>query len=832
MAIQTGRRLRAGVIGLALVLAATLHFSKPVTAAAGDPSSLPRLSLGNLSYMGAFRLPAEMSNGNSFSYGGHVVAYNPAYNSLYVSDSGYQIAEVSIPTPVVSSDVSALPFARYLQGFADPTEGHMAEISSSSVTLEGLMVYNNRLYGTAAIYYDANNTQRVSHYSRSLQLNQPSFQGWSQVWETEKSGFVSGMMSVVPAEWRPVLGGPAITGQCCLAITWRTSSGPAAFAFDPQLVGQGTVPALPLLYYDINHPTLGEWGSSNPTYGGTTAIRGMAAIAGTRTVLYFGRNGVGPFCYGDATTDASLNNTALPDGSHLCYDPYNPGKGQHAYPYNYQIWAYDLNDFAAVKSGAKQPWEVVPYDVWQLNLPIAEPSVALGGVGYDPVSQTLYIAQYKADPDGYSNRPLIHVLHVNASSAQAIAGTPATVSGVSVSSDKAAPQSPSTAITFTATPAGGVAPYQYKWLVSDGVDSIVAADWTTSNRLVWTPTVSNANYRVTAWVRSGGSTANSPEAQATVPFAINSPQSSLVSTVSLAVDRVAPQPAFTPVTWTVSATGGVAPLSYKWLLFDGANWTELTGWSTQNTFTWTPSKGNAAYQVGVWAKSAGNPNDLFEKSAQKAFAITDVVTTVSSVSLSANRTSPQTTGVPVQWTANAAGASSAVVYKWWLFDGTSWTTLTNWGASNQFTWSPNAPGTAYRLRVWAKQSANSKDEPEAAAEQPYVITAPPVPAPVVPAKVNSVKLTANVQSPMGAGNTVIFTAEPSGGVKPYQYQWRVMDGNDTVLAAGWVTGGNTFSWTPIAASPKYSVTVGVRSAGATAEEASATMPFHVNNSKK
>ena len=142
---------------------------------------LPKLGSGDLQYIGAFRLPAASANGVDFSFGGQPMAFNPANNSLFVGSYHGSLAEVTIPTPLNSSNVNALPFATFLQPFSDPTEGHLSEISTSGVTHSGLMVYGNRLYGTATIFYDANNTQTVSHYSRSLQLNQPSFSGWSRM---------------------------------------------------------------------------------------------------------------------------------------------------------------------------------------------------------------------------------------------------------------------------------------------------------------------------------------------------------------------------------------------------------------------------------------------------------------------------------------------------------------------------------------------------------------------------------------------------------------------------------------------------------------------------
>ena len=354
-----------------LMIVAGVAINSGNVAAQSDPSTLPQLSSSSLQYLGAFRLPTETVNGSNFTSGGRAMAFNPATDSLYISGEHDKVAEVTIPAPVQSSDVNALPYATLLQPFADPAEGHIAT-DMQGAGLTGLMVYENRLYGTATIWYDANNTQRVSHFSRSLQLNQPSFSGWSSVWQADRSGFVSGFMASVPSEWQSQLGGLALTGQCCVSIVGRTSNGPAAFAFDPAAVGTPLVSATPLLYYTIapGQDTLGPWEGSNPTYGATTYIRGMAVIAGTRTALYFGNNGMGAYLLRQRHGGSiARRHRSVPMAAHWCYDPTESGKGQHAYPYRYQVWAYDLNDLAAVKAGTKQPWEVTPYGVWPLTLP-------------------------------------------------------------------------------------------------------------------------------------------------------------------------------------------------------------------------------------------------------------------------------------------------------------------------------------------------------------------------------------------------------------------------------------------------------------------------------
>jgi hypothetical protein len=379
----------------------------------------PRLEQSSFQYVGAFRVPEPSGSDDTMGFGGAPLAYNPANNSLFIGTRKHNLAEISIPSPAVNStDPKAMKQAALLQGLSDPTEGRWSGLSDGGLTFGGALVVDGKLIGTGVIYYDANNTQRVSHFSRSAKLKEPSFSGWSSVWRADQSGYVAGMMTVIPAEWRAALGGTVLTGQCCIPIVSRTSNGPSAFAFDHSKLGQKSVAASPLVYYTGERATLGRWEGSNPTYGATTQIAGMALITGTRTLLYIGRNGLGTHCYGDGTADKSLDGKKAPDGAMLCYDPTTNSKGSHAYPYRYQAWAYDLGDLASVKAGKKQPWQVVPYAVWPLTLPIGEGTVPLGGVAYDAERQLVYVSQLWADKDaGYL--PLIHVFKVAVAGATA-----------------------------------------------------------------------------------------------------------------------------------------------------------------------------------------------------------------------------------------------------------------------------------------------------------------------------------------------------------------------------------------------------------------------------
>lgn len=381
----------------------------PVT----DPTHAPRLASADLVYLGGFRLPGEEVNGTTFSFGGSPIAYNPANDSLFVGTRGSSIAEVTIPSPVNSSQVAELPFARFLQPFRDPTEGHLRDVATEGAYVSGLLVHQGRLYGSGVIYYDAINAQDLTHFSRSLTLSDASVNGMYRVGDKGRAGLVAGYMAAVPPGWQSALGGPAVTGQCCIPIVSRTSWGPAAFAWNPGDLGSASPARVtPLVYYTGEHPTLGSWEGSNETYGGTIEMGGIVIPPDTRTALFVGRNGLGPFCYGDGTADQARANQPAANGERLCYDPTSSSKGQHAFPYRYQFWAYDLNDLAAVKAGKKDPWEVTPYGVWPFDVPTPEAAKRIGGVGFDAARRLLYVAQMSADQDGYEFRPVIHVFRI------------------------------------------------------------------------------------------------------------------------------------------------------------------------------------------------------------------------------------------------------------------------------------------------------------------------------------------------------------------------------------------------------------------------------------
>jgi hypothetical protein len=834
------------LVTLTVLIAVNLQGSgTALSAQSTDPLQLPRLAFADFTYRGGFRLPREIKGNDSFSYGGQHLAYNPARNSLFGSSLRNNVAEISIPEPVNTADVNKMPFATYLQGFSDPTEGHFREIEQGGpnpAVIAGLLVDGNRLYGTGSIYYDAMNSQVVSHFSHSTNLSEPSFSGMSQVWQTGKAGFVGGYMTNVPAEWQPLLGGPALTGQCCIPIVTRTSFGPGAFSFNPVGVGTGTlVPASPLLYYTKEHATLGPWEGSNPLYGATTGMGGVAVISGTRTALFIGRNGQGKYCYGYGVSDPALEGTRAADGQLNCYDPASSDKGMHAYPYRYQIWAYDLADFAAVKAGSKQPWDVVPYAVWPFDLPTPERTVRIGGVAYDAQRQLLYISQFRADTDGYSERPIVHVLKINVPSSTA--PPPLSTTMVSLIPSLTPPQQAGTSVTWTAVTTGANPAYEYKWFVTSNGVTTLAKDWSASSTFTWQTAVAASDARVVVWTRAAGSAADAFEAKAEYPFPVTAAPSSDTTTIIKASTTVsgivipgialnssvpAPQPAGSTIVWTATPASLTGPLLYKWFVSnDGVSWRTIGSWTTSNQFTWTPVEANPNYRVSVWVKRASNPADEREVSTERPFAITASNTTAtpaSSLALTTNVPSPQPPGSPIVWTASPTGGSGAMVYRWFVSsnNGASWSAIGSWSPSNQFTWTPTAVGQGYRVSAWVKRASNPADEREASAERPFTIAQTSTP-------VSSVTLSTNLAAPQMAGSSIVWTATATGGTGSIVYKWFVSNDGASWSAAGSWTASNQFTWTPAVANQNYRVSVWAKRASNPADEreASAELPFAI-----
>lgn len=429
----------------------------------GDGEGAPVPEPAPLVYVGAFRVPIDRAPGAgltdwqaeraSFEFGGGALAFRPSSDpagngSLFIvgNDQANLVAEIDIPTPVDATSLADLPTANILQNFVEATEGGADTVNPGSPNpkrIGGMLPAADRLYISVYDTYDANGSQLVSHFVSGLNLSTVGdTSGPYQLENTgcdplvdeslpwtdlrtvcRGAGFFDGYFGLVPPAWQASLGGPVLNGNCCLGIISRTSYGPALYAIDPAQLGVANpLPATPLLYYPSKHPLLDPgvspctdfstcdpvvdgWSNTSQVFNGTSEVRGVVFVPGRERVLFFGRHGLGAFCYGPGTDDPDLAGTPAPGGlDTYCLDPEDANKGVHAWPYKYYVWDYSAADLAAVKAGALQPWDLRPM-VWRLDLPFVADNTHLGGATYDPATGRIYVSQYQGD----GTLPVIHV---------------------------------------------------------------------------------------------------------------------------------------------------------------------------------------------------------------------------------------------------------------------------------------------------------------------------------------------------------------------------------------------------------------------------------------
>jgi hypothetical protein len=117
--------------------------------------------------------------------------------------------------------------------------------------------------------------------------------------------------------------------------------------------------------------------------------------------------------------------------------------------------------------------------------------------------------------------------------------------------------------------------------------------------------------------------------------------------------------------------------------------------------TWTPSK-PGTYRFSVNVKKSTAPDSSIIYKTIDNFVINPNLIINSFV---ADKVSPQLTGIPLTLTATAATSSGVLLYRFHVFNGTSWSIVQNFSTNNKLTWTPSKPGT-YRFSVNVKKSTD------------------------------------------------------------------------------------------------------------------------------
>ncbi len=296
--------------------------------------------------------------------------------------------------------------------------------------------------------------------------------------------------------------------------------------------------------------------------------------------------------------------------------------------------------------------------------------------------------------------------------------------------------------------------------------------------------------------------------------------SSNVTTVTLTINYSAPPPvkltglsasvatfqSSVPVTWTATATGGTAPIQYRFWLYDQAanQWTILQDYEPSDHVTWTPTA-DGTYQLQVWIRSAGSTATYEDWASSGYFAVATSCPRIAT--FTADQTFPVAPGTVTRLTATASGGTSPLQYKFYLYSESTatWSVLQDYNPTNSVVWTPTTPGR-FRLQVWVRSAGSG-----AAYEDWKAMVGLDVQD-----AVSITSITSNVNLPVTPGTPITWTVSAGGSAETLEYQfWLYNLGTKQwqVLQAYGPT--NQAVWTPSQAGT-YSLQVWVRGTGVTA----------------
>jgi len=430
------------------------------------PFASSRLSRLDLTYQGAFRLPDALNwgaRGVSYHAAGNggagsllVTAFQglltpggePCYEGL--AGCAAYFAEVATPTPVPAANWEELPVAELVR---EPTVfdgGLVATVEEAYSFVSGIQYVprqgsqtSDKIYGSLNVWYpegvfgdasfptiwfselDGSNPRGVFHVGPS---SDPVFHGRRMgeylfmVPQWYADTYLGGRTLVTGRSRGTPLSdgvGGAMAGG---------SQGPTLFAFQPWQSDRpsGDLNAVAMLYYRAKYPEcagpdIGVGGQPvDCDYPGFSMCdqwsgAGFVERGSKRAIVILGHKGCTNCYYCDETaTDPECHATPRPGE---CDRRCNESRGYHCGPYKRQVIFYDVDELGQVVGGARSPWSVLPYQVWEPTEFYLTPTDGntcgdVGGMTYDSAGARLFMVERGLGGYDNQNAALVHVWSV------------------------------------------------------------------------------------------------------------------------------------------------------------------------------------------------------------------------------------------------------------------------------------------------------------------------------------------------------------------------------------------------------------------------------------
>ncbi|MFZ5821116.1 MAG: hypothetical protein ACOYYJ_14575 [Chloroflexota bacterium] len=450
-----------------------------VPPAATQPAALPppsgdAVTAADFEYLGAFRLPGGDQPPQTFAYGGNAMTFNPDGNpggaadgfpgSLFITGhdrqpygglpDGGQVAEVSIPAPILSRNVEDLNTAEFVQDFANLFERRFVEFQE--IPKVGMQYLNRPETGPKIHVAWGEHLQRdefPSHGWFSPTLSAPDFQGEWFIGNVNMYS-VNAYMFEIPAAWADAYTGGRYLATGRMRDGGQGGFGPTIFAYRPWNADGSPAPSgtrleqVTLLLYEnaynsedivramngYQHPDMWEGGAWLTTPSGKQAVLFAGTKSNGEKYWYGYVNADGPqyACVdaevADFVTCRMADGTACPqqDFSGCCDEPSGgcaTNRGWWSTRFDAQFILYDPNQLAQVAAGQLEAWQPQPYAVididehlylnppeWELiELGWGDQRRArIGDVSYDRANGLLYVLELYGD----GAKPMVHVWRI------------------------------------------------------------------------------------------------------------------------------------------------------------------------------------------------------------------------------------------------------------------------------------------------------------------------------------------------------------------------------------------------------------------------------------
>ena len=439
------------------------------------PSPTPqRVQPADFQYLGAFRLPDDGERPRTFAYGGNAMTYDPAGNaggpndgfpgSLFITghdrmpygelSDGSQVAEVSIPAPLIRTSVNDLPLATFVQGFRNVAAGFFTtydEIPRVGMQYLNTAATGARIHLAWGQHFQEDDADRVAtHAWFSPLLSAPNMRGSWYIGDQSPYS-VNGYLLEIPAAWADLHVQGRYLGTGRYKDGGWSGMGPALFAYRPWVDGAGApapngahLPETTLLLYEKSTNTesieraLTGYQHADEWEGGAW----ITTAAGKTGLLFGGNKGVGakywygfinpagaglPCPYGEFigqfTVCRLANGAPCPAEDLVECAGHTSERGWWSARFTAQLILYDVADLARVAAGQMQPWQPQPYAVLDIEDRLfhhptgvetellgsgVQRRYKIGDVTFDRAGGLLYVLELFAD----DVKPVVHVWRV------------------------------------------------------------------------------------------------------------------------------------------------------------------------------------------------------------------------------------------------------------------------------------------------------------------------------------------------------------------------------------------------------------------------------------